>query len=121
MAKRRHTAEQIISKLWEAEILLAKGMKMPQVCRKLGVTEQMYYRWREECGARHLATPTADECITPGNPDMPPSGLAVIGPKIAALERASIEDSVQRGMRPSWSHRQVRVSPNIVPPIRSLE
>ncbi len=39
MAKRRHTAEQIIAKLREAEILLAKGAKLPQVFRKLGVTE----------------------------------------------------------------------------------
>ncbi len=50
MAKRRHTAEQIIARLREAEILLAKDMKMPQVCRKLGVTEQTYYRWRKEYG-----------------------------------------------------------------------
>ena len=50
MAKRRHTAEQIISKLREAEVLLAKGTKLPQVCRKLGVTEQTYYRWRKEYG-----------------------------------------------------------------------
>ena len=50
MAKRRHTAEQIISKLREAEVLLAKGIQMPQVCRKLGVTEQTYYRWRKEYG-----------------------------------------------------------------------
>ncbi len=50
MAKRRHTAEQIIAKLREAEVLLAKGAKMPQVCRKLGVTEQTYYRWRQEYG-----------------------------------------------------------------------
>ncbi len=50
MAKRRHTAEQIIAKLREAEILLAKGTQMPQVCRKLGVTEQTYYRWRKEYG-----------------------------------------------------------------------
>ncbi len=50
MAKKRHTAEQIISRLREAEVLLAKGMKMPQVCRKLGVTEQTYYRWRKEYG-----------------------------------------------------------------------
>ncbi len=50
MAKRRHTAEQIISKLREAEVHLAKGTKMPQVCRKLGVTEQTYYRWRKEYG-----------------------------------------------------------------------
>ena len=50
MATKRHTAEQIISKLREAEILLAKDTKMPQVCRKLGVTEQTYYRWRKEYG-----------------------------------------------------------------------
>ncbi len=50
MAKKRHTAEQIISKLREAEVLLANGTKMPQVCRKLGVTEHTYYRWRKEYG-----------------------------------------------------------------------
>jgi len=50
MAKRRHTAEQIIAKLREAEVLLAKGTKMPQICRKLGITEQTYYRWRKEYG-----------------------------------------------------------------------
>ena len=50
MAKKRLTAEQIISKLREAEVFLAKGTKMPQVCRKIGVTEQTYYRWRKEYG-----------------------------------------------------------------------
>ena len=50
MAKKRHTAEQVIAKLREAEVLLAKSTKMPQVCRKLGVTEQTYYRWRKEYG-----------------------------------------------------------------------
>ena len=50
MAKKRHTAEQIISKLREAEVHLAKGTKMPQVCRKLGVAQQTYYRWRKEYG-----------------------------------------------------------------------
>jgi transposase-like protein len=50
MVKKRHTAEQIIAKLREAEVLLAKGTKIAQVCRKLGVTEQTYYRWRKEYG-----------------------------------------------------------------------
>ena len=50
MAAKRHTAEQIISKLRESEVLLAKGTEMPQVCRKLGVTEQTYYRRRKESG-----------------------------------------------------------------------
>ncbi len=50
MAKKRHTGEQIISKLREAEILLAKGTKMLQVCQQIGITEQTYYRWRKEYG-----------------------------------------------------------------------
>ncbi len=50
MAKKRHTAEQIIAKLREAEVLLSKGTEMPFVCRKLSVTQQTYYRWRKEYG-----------------------------------------------------------------------
>jgi hypothetical protein len=52
MADKGHSAEQIISKLREAEVLLAPGTKLPQICRGLGVTEQTYYRWRKECGGR---------------------------------------------------------------------
>ena len=50
MAKKRHATEQIISKLREAEVELAKGLKVPQVFKKLEVTEQTYYRWRKEYG-----------------------------------------------------------------------
>jgi putative transposase len=51
MAKRqRHTPEQIISKLREAEVKLAKGTAIAQVCKDLGVTETTYYRWRKEYG-----------------------------------------------------------------------
>ncbi len=50
MAKRRHTAEQIISKLREAEVTLAKGHPLAKVVRKLGISEQTYYRWRKEYG-----------------------------------------------------------------------
>ncbi len=50
MARKRFQAEQIISKLREAEVLLAKGDTVSQVVRKLGVTEQTYYRWRKEYG-----------------------------------------------------------------------
>ena len=50
MAKRRHTTEQIISKLREAEVILAKGHPLARVVRKLGITEQTYYRWRKEYG-----------------------------------------------------------------------
>ena len=50
MSKKRHTAEQIINKLRQAEVELSRGVKIAQVCRKLGVTEQTYYRWRKEYG-----------------------------------------------------------------------
>ena len=50
MPRKRFTAEEIIHKLREAEVLLAQGQKTPEVCRKLGVTDQTYYRWRKEYG-----------------------------------------------------------------------
>ena len=50
MARKRHTAEQIIGKLREAEVELAKGQSVALVVKKLGVTEQTYYRWRKEYG-----------------------------------------------------------------------
>ena len=43
-------AEQIIAKLREAEVELARGKKVPEACRKIGVTEQTYYRWKKEYG-----------------------------------------------------------------------
>ncbi len=50
MASKRLKAEQIIPKLREAEVELAKGRTVAQVVKKLGVTEQTYYRWRKEYG-----------------------------------------------------------------------
>jgi putative transposase len=54
MARKRHTPEEIIRKLREAEVELAKGQSAPQACRKIGVTEQTYYRWRKEYGGLRL-------------------------------------------------------------------
>ena len=50
MARKRHSAEQIINKLREAEIYLAEGMRVELVAKKLSVTVQTYYRWRKEYG-----------------------------------------------------------------------
>lgn len=47
---KRYTAEQIVSKLREAEVELAKGLTIPVVAKKLGITDQTYYRWRREFG-----------------------------------------------------------------------
>ena len=48
MARKRFGAEQIIPKLREAEVELAKGCTVGQAVKKIGVTEQTYYRWRKE-------------------------------------------------------------------------
>ncbi len=50
MARKRYTVEQIIANLREAEVELAKRAKTPEVCRKLGISENTYYRWRKEYG-----------------------------------------------------------------------
>jgi len=50
LGRRKHTAEEIIGKLRQAEVALAQGIAVPDVCRRLGVTEQTYYRWRKEYG-----------------------------------------------------------------------
>ena len=50
MAKKRYAAEQIVAKLREAEVHLSKGLKTGEVCKKLGITENTYYRWRREYG-----------------------------------------------------------------------
>ena len=44
---RERTPEQIIAKLREAEVTLSLGETTGQVCRRLGVSEQTYYRWRK--------------------------------------------------------------------------
>ena len=47
---RKHKPEEIIGKLREAEIVLAQGGTVADACRRIGVTEQGYYRWRKEYG-----------------------------------------------------------------------
>ncbi len=50
MPKKKHSVEQIIHKLREAEVLLSQGKAVAEVGRSLGITEQTYYRWRKEYG-----------------------------------------------------------------------
>ncbi len=50
MPRKRFSPEQVISKLREAEVLLAEGKTTAEMCRSLGVTEHTYYRWRKEYG-----------------------------------------------------------------------
>ena len=54
MGKKRHSSEQIIAKLREAEVLQAKGATVAAVCKQIGVTEQTFYRWRKEYGGMRV-------------------------------------------------------------------
>ena len=48
--KKRYSTEQIVAKLRQADVELGKGLKVPEVCKQLGISEQTYYRWRQKYG-----------------------------------------------------------------------
>ena len=50
MRRKRNSAEEIVNKLREVDVALAQGMTAVQASRKIGVSEQTYYRWRREYG-----------------------------------------------------------------------
>jgi transposase-like protein len=54
MGRKHFQAEQIIPKLREAEVELSKGQTTAQVCKKLGICEQTYYRWRRAYGGLRM-------------------------------------------------------------------
>jgi putative transposase len=54
MAKRRYTAEEIVTVLRQVEVAVGSGKPTPHACREAGITEQTYYRWRKEYGGLKL-------------------------------------------------------------------
>ncbi len=54
MPRKRYSTEQIVTKLRQAEVELGRGLRTPAVCKRLGVSEQTYYRWRREYGGLRL-------------------------------------------------------------------
>lgn len=50
MGRKRHGPDEVIGKLREAEVLMAKGATTAEAAKVIGVTEQTYYRWRREYG-----------------------------------------------------------------------
>jgi len=50
MKRKRHTPEQVVRKLRQAEVALAAGKQVAEVCKQLGVSEQTYYRWQQAYG-----------------------------------------------------------------------
>ena len=54
MPKKGFKPEQIINKLREAEVLLSQGATVGEICRRIGVTDVTYYRWRKEYGGMRV-------------------------------------------------------------------
>ena len=50
MPRKARTTEEIITKLREAEVALAQGATVAEVCRRIGVSDHTFYRWRQEYG-----------------------------------------------------------------------
>jgi putative transposase len=50
MSRKRHTAEEIVAKLRQVDVLMAQGKPVAEAIRVIGVTEVTYYRWRNEYG-----------------------------------------------------------------------
>jgi putative transposase len=48
---KRHSPEQIVAKLREHEKLQGQGLTIPQACKRLGISDQTFYRWRTKYGA----------------------------------------------------------------------
>ena len=51
MASKKYTVEQIVAKLREAERLQGQGLTIAQVCKRLGISDQTFFRWRIRYGA----------------------------------------------------------------------
>ena len=54
MSTKRHTPEQVINKLREAEVAMAQGSTVAGASRQIGVTQQTFYRWRNEYGGLRI-------------------------------------------------------------------
>jgi putative transposase len=54
MPRKRYSTDQIIARLRQADVELSRGLRTPLVCKRLGISEQTYYRWRKEYGGLGL-------------------------------------------------------------------
>lgn len=67
MARKRYSPEQIIRLLREAEVFIAEGMTAAEAARKIGVSEQTYYRWRKEYGGMQVEQAKRPETLEQEN------------------------------------------------------
>ena len=70
MSRRRHSVDQIIGKLRQADVELGQGKTVEEACRALEITVQTYYRWRQKYGGMQpaMAKPVAKTGLEPVQP-----------------------------------------------------
>ena len=94
MATRKHTAEEIINKLREAEVVISTGSTVAEASRRIGVSEQTFYRWRTEYGGlridqvRAVAELTLDDQILKEVAEGNSGGAGLQGAGAVPLDRA---------------------------------
>ena len=106
MSRKRYTPEQIIGMLREAEVLLSQGVKTPEVCRRLGVSEQILIeRWRVHDNTRRPAfgsgLPTTG---ARSRLDQPRSGRLPFGPATTTWLAKAPDPLIEAGpLKSGWS------------------
>jgi putative transposase len=68
MGRRTYGPEQIINKLREIDVLISQGITAPEASRKVGITEQTYYRWCREYGGMRIEQAKTPSAVGAGYP-----------------------------------------------------
>lgn len=100
MPSKRHKPEEIMGKQREVEIVLSRGGTTAEGCRRIGVTEQTYYRWRKEYGGLKVDQARADEGSGEGEPSAPSGSL-----RLDARQAHSSGGCQGKLLSPAWRPR----------------
>ena len=100
MSRRRHTPEQIITALREAEVGLANGKTVAMVSRELGISEQTYYRWRQEFGGMKVDQARRFKELEKENARLKRAVAKVKSRVVCKSERKLLDASVRLPWRP---------------------
>ena len=108
--RKRHTPEQVVRKLAQADRMLGEGRDIADVCRELGVSEQTYYRWRNQFGglkaddAKRLKDLENENSMSLANVMGPPCCPGVLGIDATGHATGSPPciQSLRRCSRPAW-------------------
>jgi putative transposase len=102
MAKRKYTAEEIVTVLRQVEVAIGNGKTTPHACREAGITEQTFYRWRKEYGGLKLEQAKRLKDLERENSWLKPSTSV---PIIALSSSRSRCGNGSRGWVPAAVHR----------------